>query len=56
VDFDLLIEQQNRIFWDNLIFLKILAKGDAEAWKTLNDHERRPIYKERNKPKLRFVK
>jgi len=56
VDFDLLIEQQNRIFWDDLIYLKRLAKGDAEAWKMLNDHERRAIYKERNKTKLRFVK
>jgi len=56
VDFDLLIEQQNRIFWDDLIYLKRLAKGDKEAWKMLNDHERRTIYKERNKTKLRFVK
>jgi len=52
----LLIEQQNRIFWDDLTDLKRLAKGDAEAWKMLNDHERRAIYKERNKAKLRFVK
>jgi len=56
VDFDLLIEQQNRIFWDDLIYLKRLAKGDAEAWKMLNDQERRAIYTERNKTKLRFVK
>ena len=28
----------------------------AEAWKMLNDHERRTIYKERNKTKLQFVK
>ena len=56
VDFDLLIKQQNRIFWNDLIYLKRLAKGDAEAWKMLNDHERRTIYKERNKTKLRFVK
>ena len=52
---DLLIEQQNRISWDDLIYLKRLAKGDAEAWKMLNDYERRAIYKERNKTKLRFV-
>jgi len=32
------------------------AKGDAEAWKMLNDHERRVIYKERKKTKLLFVK
>jgi len=51
-DFDLLIEQQNRILRDDLIYLKRLAKGDAEAWKMLNDHERRAIYKERNKIKL----
>ena len=56
VDFDLLIEQQNKIFWNGLIYLKRLAKGDAEAWKMLNDHERRAIYKESNKTKLRFVK
>ena len=31
VDFDLLIEQQNRTFWDYLIYLKRLAKGNAEA-------------------------
>ena len=49
VDFDLLIEQQNRIFWDDLICLKRLAEGDAEAWKMLNDHERRAIYMERRK-------
>jgi len=30
VDFDLLIEQQNIIFWDDLIYLKRLAKGDME--------------------------
>jgi len=51
-----LIEQQNRILSDDLIYLKKLAKGDAEAWKMLNDHERRAIYKERNKTILRFVK
>jgi len=56
VDFDLLIEQQNVIFCDDLIYLKRLAKGDAEASKMLNDHERRAIYTERNKTKLRFVK
>jgi len=56
VDFDLLIEQQKRIFWDDLICLKRLAKGDAEAWKMLNDHERHAIYMERNKTKLRFGK
>ena len=39
-----------------IICLKRLAKGDAEAWKMLNDHERRAIYNERNKTKLRFVK
>jgi len=32
---------------NDLIYLKRLAKGDAEAWKMLNDHERRAIYKER---------
>jgi len=52
----LLIEQKNIIFWDDLIYLKRLAKGDAEAWKMLNDHERHAIHKERNKTKLRFVK
>jgi len=36
--------------------LKRLSKGDAEAWKMLNDHERRAIDEERNKTKLRFVK
>jgi len=36
--------------------LKRLAKGDAEAWKMLNDHERCATYKECNKTKLRFVK
>jgi len=56
VNFDLLIEQQNRIFWIDLIYLKRLAKGDAKAWKMLNDHEKCAIYKERNKTKLRFVK
>jgi len=52
----LLIEQQNRILRDDLIYLKRLAKGDAEAWKMLNDHERCAIYKERKKIKLWFVK
>jgi len=56
VGFDLLIQQQNIIFWDDLIYLKRLAKGDAEAWKMLNDHERRAIYTESNETKLRFVK
>jgi len=51
----LLIEQQNRILRVDLIYLKRLARGHAEAWKMLNDHERRAIYKERNKIKLRFV-
>jgi len=55
VDFDLLIEQQNRTFWDYLIYLKRLAKGNAEAWKMLNDHESCAICKERNKTILRFV-
>ena len=51
-----MIEQQNRIFWNDLIYLKRLAKGGAEAWKMLNGHERRTIYMERNKTKLRLGK
>ena len=55
VDFDLLIEQQIRLS-GTLINLKRFGKVDAEACKMLNDNERRAIYKERDKTKLRFVK
>jgi len=36
VDFDLLIEQQNRYLRDDLLKQKEIAKGDTEAWKKLN--------------------
>jgi len=36
VDFDLLIEQQNRYLRDDLLKQKKIAKGDTEAWKKLN--------------------
>jgi len=56
LDFDLLIEQQNWIFLDDLIYLKRLAKGDAEACKMLNDHERRTIYMERKEKQTAICK
>ena len=51
VDFDLLIEQQNRNLRDSLQ-LKEIGKGDTEAWKKLNYDERYAIYREGHKTKL----
>ena len=56
VDFDLLIEQQNRYLRDDFLKLKEIAKGDTEAWKKLNYNERCAVYRERDKTKLIFIK
>jgi len=56
VDFDLLIEQQNRYLRDDLLKLKEIAKGDTEAWKKLNYNERCTVYRERDMTKLIFIK
>ena len=47
VDFDLLIEQQNRYLRDDLLKLKEIAKGDTEAWKKLNYKEGAPLQRTR---------
>jgi len=56
VHFDLLIEQQNRNLREVLLKLKEIAKVDREAWKLVNHDERRAVYRERDKTKLRFKK